>query len=126
MQSTPGEPLSIKLLAAQKRVWDFVRSRSIRLRDKMARFAIGLFYENDAPSLTRLISAIAFFAFLIGSGYLMIKGQRWDHYETFAMLTGGGGAATQIANKVLNSVYNSPTDQFPDKSGGKRNGKDLY
>ena len=29
-------------------------------------------------------------------------------YDTFASLTGGGGAATQIANKLINSKFNTP------------------
>lgn len=45
----------------------------------------------------------------------MLVGKRWDHYETFASLTGGGGAVTQIANKINNSMYNSEPGRFPDK-----------
>ena len=29
------------------------------------------------------------------------------NYDTFAFLTGGGGATTQVVNKLINSKYNS-------------------
>jgi len=44
-------------------------------------------------------------AFLIGSFYLLIRGQGWEHYETFAAITGGGGIGGQVANKFLNNKY---------------------
>ena len=66
-----------------------------------------IFYENGEASLTRLLAAVAFMAFLIGSGYLIFEGKTWGNYETFANLTAGGGAITQIMNKFINSRYNS-------------------
>jgi hypothetical protein len=98
------------------------RLHSLRLWDNCTNFLAALIYEGGMPSLTRVISIVAFIAFLVASAYLIIAGKRWDHYETFAALTGGGGAATQVANKVINSVYNSPSDQFPKKGGGGNNG----
>lgn len=65
-------------------------------------------YESGSPSLTRIISVVSFMAFLVGSAYLLLSGNAWQHYETFASLTGGGGLATQVTNKLLNSKYNSP------------------
>ena len=44
----------------------------------------------------------------------------WGNYETFATMTGGGSAATQIANKLINSKYNTP-----DKEAGKPLGSDI-
>lgn len=75
-------------------------------------FLIGLFYENNEPSLTRVMTAVSLLAFLAGSAYLMIQGQRWDHYETFAALTAGGGIGGQIANKYMN-LTKTPQGRTP-------------
>nr|DAK02382.1 MAG TPA: hypothetical protein [Caudoviricetes sp.] len=75
--------------------------------------------EGGVYSLTRILSVIGFVAFLIGSCYLIYKGQTWGNYETFATMTGGGSAATQIANKLINSKYNSSPGDI-----GKRIGDD--
>ena len=83
----------------------------------MKQFIIGLLYENNSPSLTRVISVIAFLAFLAGSAYLMLRNQTWVHYETFAAITGGGGVTSQVVNKYINSVKNSQPGVFPDKGG---------
>lgn len=82
---------------------------------KVMQFLRGLIYENGQPSRTGLIGLTGWLAFLIGSFYLLVKGQRWDNYETFATFTAGGGALTQIANKYINSKLNSPADKFPNK-----------
>ena len=66
-----------------------------------------LLYENNDLSLTRSLALAGFLAFLAGSIYLLAKGTTWGNYDTFATLTGGGGAATQIANKLINGKYNS-------------------
>jgi hypothetical protein len=76
--------------------------------------------EGGRYSLTRLFALVGFIAFLIGSVYLIYKGQTWGNYETFATMTGGGSAATQIANKLINSKYNTP-----DKEAGKPLGSDI-
>ena len=62
--------------------------------------------ENGIPSLTRVLSIIAFIAFLGSSFYLMVQGQKWEHYDTFAYITGGGGTGAQVLNKFINSKYN--------------------
>lgn len=66
-----------------------------------------LLYENDELSLTRCITVIAWAAFLAVSFYLVYTAQSWGNYDTFAFLTGGGGATTQVVNKFINSKYNS-------------------
>lgn len=66
-----------------------------------------LLYENNELSLTRCITVIAWAAFLAVSFYLVYTAQSWGNYDTFAFLTGGGGATTQIVNKLINSKYNS-------------------
>lgn len=73
--------------------------------------------EGGVYSLTRILSVIGFVAFLIGSCYLIYKGQTWGNYETFATMTGGGSAATQIANKLINSKYNSAPGDIGKKIG---------
>ena len=66
-----------------------------------------LLYENDELSLTRCITVLAWAAFLAVSFYLVYTAQAWGNYDTFAFLTGGGGATTQVVNKLINSKYNS-------------------
>lgn len=66
-----------------------------------------LLYENGELSLTRVITVIAWAAFLAVSFYLVYTAQSWGNYDTFAFLTGGGGATTQVVNKFINSKYNS-------------------
>lgn len=73
--------------------------------------------EGGVYSLTRILSVIGFVAFLVGSCYLIYKGQTWGNYETFATMTGGGSAATQIANKLINSKYNSAPGDVGKKIG---------
>lgn len=41
------------------------------------------------------------------SVYLVLEHQYWQNYDTFASITGGGGGAIQVANKLINSKYNS-------------------
>ena len=62
-----------------------------------------LLYESGELSLTRSLAVAGFLAFLVGSFVLIVKNQTWGNYETFATMTGGGGMATQIANKLINS-----------------------
>lgn len=79
-----------------------------------------LLYENDTLSLTRVLAVIGWLAFLLVSCYLVWKGIGWQNYETFASLTGGGGAATQIANKFINSKYNSAPGTYRENGKGER------
>lgn len=73
----------------------------------MCDFWDAMINENGAPSLTRALSIIAFIAFLVASFYLMVQGQKWEHYDTFAYITGGGGTGAQVVNKFINSKYNN-------------------
>ena len=66
-----------------------------------------LLYENNELSLTRCITVVAWAAFLAVSFYLVYAAQAWANYDTFAFMTGGGGATTQVVNKLINSKYNS-------------------
>ena len=62
-----------------------------------------ILYENNELSLTRCITVVAWVAFLAVSFYLVYTAQSWGNYDTFAFLTGGGGATTQVVNKLINS-----------------------
>ena len=72
-----------------------------------------LLYENGQLSLTRSLAVAGFLVFCAGSFYLMWKGLTWGNYETFATASGGGGLASQIANKFINSRYNSEPGKPP-------------
>lgn len=71
-----------------------------------------LFYENGELSLTRCLAAAGWIAFILVTAYLIYERQTWSHYDTFASLTGGGGTAAQIANKFINSKYNSSPGSY--------------
>lgn len=74
-----------------------------------------LLYENNELSLTRCITVVAWAAFLAVSFYLVYTAQAWGNYDTFAFLTGGGGATTQVVNKLINSKYNSVPGGYQQK-----------
>lgn len=82
----------------------------------LCNFLTAMTYENGIPSLTRFFSIISFIAFLAASFYLMWNNQQWGHYDTFAFITGGGGATTQIFNKYFNSKYSAKGIDFAGKS----------
>ena len=75
-----------------------------------------MLFENGQLSYTRVIS-FSLLLLLIGvTLYLVTTGHNWQHYETLASLTGGGSAATQIANKFINSKYNSEVGSYKEKN----------
>ena len=80
----------------------------------------GMMYEDDMLSLTRVLSVSGYAAFLIGSVYLMVNNIAWDGYSTFAGYTGGGGAALQFGNKLVNSKYNSAIGSYAPKEDVER------
>lgn len=82
---------------------------------RIKRWGRMLFYENDELSYTRVISAIFVIAFLAVSAYLVLTHTYWQNYDTFASLTGGGGGATQLVNKFINSKYNSMPGGYDSK-----------
>lgn len=63
-------------------------------------FIVGLFYENGSPSLTRVLTTLAFFFFLIVSLYLIVKNEHWLDYDTFANITGGGSLGVRLLDKL--------------------------
>jgi len=83
--------------------------------ERIKRWGRMLFYENDELSYTRVISAIFVIAFLAVSTYLVLTHTYWQNYDTFASLTGGGGGATQLVNKFINSKYNSVQGGYDSK-----------
>ena len=79
-------------------------------------------YENNELSLTRLIAVASWLLFAVVSIYLVAFNITWADYATFASITGGGGAATQIANKLMNSKYNTATGSFEPKKPAETKG----
>lgn len=82
---------------------------------KIKEFLFGLLYEQNEPSLTRVIIASAFLVFIIGTIadiILQIRGIHWNDYGTFATITGGGALAGKVGDKVVNTFttqkYGSP------------------
>ena len=80
---------------------------------------MGFLKENNMYSFTRIIAAVGFVTFIVASLYMIVKGINWSGYDTFASLTGGGGAATQVVNKFINSKYNSQPGECPKQPGGE-------
>lgn len=81
-----------------------------------------ILYENGELSLTRVITVIAWAAFLAVSFYLVWTAQAWANYDTFAFMTGGGGATTQVVNKFINSKYNSAPGSYQQRQEPLRGG----
>lgn len=73
--------------------------------EKAKEFVVGLFYENNEPSLTRVLTSVGFIAFLVVSGYLVKYNIQWAHYETFATITGGGSLGARLIDKgIMNKL----------------------
>ncbi len=73
---------------------------------KVKNFLFGLLYEQNEPSLTRLIIASAFMLFILGTIVdiiLAIYGIRWPNYATFSTITGGGAMAGKVGDKMINT-----------------------
>jgi len=79
-------------------------------------FLKGLLYEGDSPCIPHILALVGYVAFLVGSGWLLYHSAQWIHYETFAGLTAGGGTASVVTNKFINSKYNSAQGQMPNGS----------
>ncbi|MEN6413094.1 MAG: hypothetical protein ABFC84_10125 [Veillonellales bacterium] len=86
---------------------------------KIKEFLFGLLYEQNEPSLTRVIIAAAFLGFMIGTAadiILQIYGIHWTDYGTFAMITGGGALTGKVGDKLVNTFtaqkYGSPEGQM--------------
>lgn len=87
---------------------------------KIGTFLCSILYENNEPSLTRLIVAVAFVTFIIGTVVdiiMALYGFNWQSYPTFATITGGGSISAKfgdrVVTKVVDSVWNSPPGHAP-------------
>lgn len=61
------------------------------------KFIKNLVCDGDGiPSLTDTLALIGFLSFIFGSAYLMVNGIKWDNYDKFAELTGGGGGVLKL------------------------------
>lgn len=78
-----------------------------------------LMFENGGLSLTRTISMLFVLLFIGVTLYLVFFDARWDHYETLATMAAGGGPMTQVANKFINSKYNSGIGTYEERKGAE-------
>mgnify|MGYP000687358167 FL=1 len=76
-------------------------------------------FENGGLSLTRVISLLFVLLFIGVTIYLVFFDFRWDHYETLATMAAGGGPMTQVANKFINSKYNSGIGTYEERKGAE-------
>ena len=72
-----------------------------------------MLYENNKLSLTNFIIFVSFAAFIFVSIYLLIMQIQFEYYSEFSTLTAGGGMATKLGNKFINSNFNSPRGEAP-------------
>ena len=68
---------------------------------------LNLIKEADQTSLSRVISVGLIILFIIVSIYLVVSGKTWGNYSDFAYVTVLGGTGAQMANKFINSKYNT-------------------
>ena len=85
----------------------------------MKRILEMLMYENGELSLTRTISVLFVLLFIGVTIYLVFFDFRWDHYGTLATMAAGGGPMTQVANKFINSKYNSEIGTYQERKGAE-------
>ena len=81
----------------------------------MKRILEMLMYENGGLSLTRTISVLFVLLFIGVTINLVFFDFRWEHYETLATMAAGGGPMTQVANKFINSKYNTDIGTYERK-----------
>ncbi len=65
-----------------------------------------MFKGNDGKtSLTKILSCVGFFAFVIVSiAILFVAPEKFD-YSLFSIIAGGGGISSQVAGKFLVNKY---------------------
>lgn len=78
-----------------------------------------LLYENGGLSLTRVIALTFVLLFVFVTVFLVYFDMTWGHFETLAAMATGGGPATQIANKFINSKYNSELGTYKQREGAE-------
>ena len=78
-------------------------------------FISDLMYENGKLSPGKFYPGLAFLFYLAVSSCMAVRGQHWDHYETFSTVAGAGALAYLLGNKFINSKYNSEVGKMPDK-----------
>lgn len=70
----------------------------------MKKFIKALIWGPDNnPSLTSTMAVTAFMLFIIVTCYLVATGQSWQHYDSFAQVTCGGGLLMQLGGKYINN-----------------------
>ena len=72
----------------------------------MGEFIKQLIYGADGvPSLTSTMALSAYMFFVIVTLYLVLVGQDWNNYASFAQVTCGGGLVAQVGGKWINNRY---------------------
>ena len=79
---------------------------------------LNMLKEGGEYSLTRCLTVIGYFSFLVLSFYLALTGKTWGNYDGFATAA-GGAFLSQIANKFINSKYNTVQGELGKKLGEK-------
>jgi hypothetical protein len=78
----------------------------------MKGFVKALIYGQYGPSLTSVMSLASWWLFALVSLYLVLTDRAWVHYDTFAVLTLGGGLGGQLGGKWINNRF-SPVASYP-------------
>lgn len=86
--------------------------------DKVKTFIFSLLFENGEASLTRCLIAASFLLFICVSVYLLLSGVKWQDYNTFATITGGGSIGAKIADRVTTIVSGAPKGEMPGQKNG--------
>lgn len=85
------------------------------MRRDVKRFFVGLLYENNEPSLTRVLFAASFLLVAAAMVYDWVHG--WPPFLDFAKqvltLILGAKTADKVATYITNSVKNSPPGEAP-------------
>lgn len=85
------------------------------MKDALKYFVKGLLYENNEPSLTRVLFAAAFLLVVVAMLYDWVHG--WPPFLEFAKqimtLILGAKTADKVVTYITNSVKNSPAGEPP-------------
>lgn len=85
------------------------------MQDSFRAFLVGLLYENNEPSLTRVLFAASFLLVAAAMVYDWVHG--WPPFLEFARqimtLILGAKTADKVVTYITNSVKNSPSGEPP-------------
>lgn len=88
------------------------------MKESMRLFFVGLLYENNEPSLTRVLFVASFLLVVAAMVYDWVHG--WPAFPDFARqimtLILGAKTADKVVTYITNSVKNSPPGEAPNVS----------